>query len=131
MTILPLDGAAPPQESARTAQGSAGPQVRRPDPPSAYALIYQRDIRSPLVETNAPTPAPTPPPKLNVTLMGTAVDPGYTCGMFRMPNGETRTVQVGGKIDEAEVVEIKEGMAVVKFAGQTLTLTVDKKEGQP
>lgn len=97
----------------------------------AYACIYQRDLRRPVIDPKA-TPAPTPPPpKLTAVLIGTATDPDYTCAFFRLTSGEVTTVGVGQQIEQGKVTHIGEGKVTVVLAGQTLHLTSEGGSGRP
>ena len=119
---------------AKPAAGTASPATGEPveaAPPAGadYAVIYRRDLLKPLYD---PKPEPKvetkpPPPKLRVTLEGTAVEPGFTYGVFRTADGKTRLVSVGETIAEAEVLEIRNGEAVVRHHGREITLEVPEK----
>lgn len=110
----------------------ADDEQRKVEPLSAYAGIYQRDLRKPLYDVTPVQivkPEPTKP-KLTVTLVGTAVEPGFTYGLFRTKSGETKFVRVGETIKDTgvEVLEITQDAARVRFAGEILTLKV-RREG--
>jgi len=121
---VPLDaGGATNRPNTKASAASAPAQNR--EPLTAYAAIYQRDLRAPLVEVKAPPPTKPPAPKLTITLVGTAIDPDYTCAFFRLANGQTQTVFVGQMIEQAQVVKISEGSVVVHYADQDMTLSVD------
>lgn len=101
----------------------------RVGPLELYAVIYERDIRKPLFD---PKPIRTvkvepPKPKLTIRLIGTAVEPGFTYGLFRTKSGESKLVSIGQTIGGAEVTAVGEGTATVKFHGELITLKVESK----
>lgn len=106
-------------------------ESRQVGPLKAYAVIYRRDLRKPLFDPKPVIPLTIEPPrpKLAVRLVGTAVEPGFTYGLFRTKSGRTELVSVGQKIEGAEVVSVGDGTATVKFAGELITLKVEPKEG--
>ncbi len=110
-----------------SAAGSAAIAAR---PPLAhFAIIYERSLRKPLFDAPPPTPlaAPPPPaPKLTVTLTGTVIEPGNTYALFKDQGESVKLVGVGETIAGAEVLQITEGSATVRFNGQEMTLTVAK-----
>ena len=120
------------QEAASTQAKDEPPRHRTENarPAAAYAVIYQRDLRKPLFDAVAAVAAAPPKPQLNVTLMGTAVDPESPYGIFSDKSGRTRLVSVGQTIDGALVLEITDSAATVKFNGETITLRM-KKENKP
>lgn len=108
--------------------------VEAPRPLADYRGIYQRDLRKPLddpkpVEVKAPPPKPKPERKLDVTLVGTAVDPGSTYAFFQQKGGKVTMAGVGEKIDDVEVTGITDGEAVVRFDGRVITLKVPERKG--
>jgi type II secretory pathway component PulC len=120
----PLDAGGATNRPSIKAVTTSAPSQNREDLAS-YAAIYQRDLRTPLVEVKAAPPPKPPPPKLTITLVGTAIDPDYTCAFFKLANGQTQSVFVGQAIEQAEVVKIMEGSVVVHYADQDMTLSVD------
>ena len=132
LTVAPGDLA----EGDAVAKANPGdPQrIDAPRPLDDYRAIYQRDLRKPLydpkpVEVKRPKPPPPKPErKLAVTLVGTAVDPGSTYGFFRDKGGKVSLVGVGEKIADAEVSEISDGTAVVRFDGRVITLKVPERK---
>jgi len=114
--------------------GSGGGAARRAraETLADYAAIYRRDLRKPLVD---PKPvAPTvrlrrPKPKMTVTLVGTAVEPGFTYAMFRTRGHGTKLVRVGETIEGVEVLSVATDSARVRFAGEVRELKKVGKEG--
>jgi hypothetical protein len=98
--------------------------------PEEYAVIYQRDLRRPLFDAPpvVATTAPAPPPPMPVRLTGTVVEPGFSFAMFRSGTGESRMASAGEVIDGVEVVSIGDANVTVRFAGQVITLKVEKEE---
>lgn len=98
-------------------------------PPELYAVIYERNIRKLLFDPKPikPVKVEPPKPKLTIRLIGTAVEPGFTYGLFQTKSGESKLVSVGQKIDGAEVTAVGEGTATVKFHGELITLKVEPK----
>ena len=130
--LLPL--AAAPQDAGPNdpAKGEAKVQAPRTGPLEAYAGIYRRDLRKPLYDVKA-VPAITPPkpkPKMTVALVGTALEPGFTYGMFRTKSGQTKLVRVGETVEGVEVLQIAQESATVRFAGEVLELKVPKRGGR-
>lgn len=130
--LLPLDlgqEIAPRAEQPRNTPAITAQARQAAD----YSVIYQRDLRKPLFDPKPITVIKpiAPPPKLTITLIGTAVAPEMTYGLFRNKDGQTKLVEIGQTIDGAEVIAVIEQGATVRFAGQTLTLTIEKKEGSP
>lgn len=126
--FMPLDSGDAPSRPPKASKAVSSGQGSKLPPVDYFAVIYQRDLRKPLIEAVIAPPPPPPPPKLTISLVGTAVDPGYTCALFRMANGEVHTASVGEKVEEALVTEIVEGAATVQMGGQTFKLTVDKTD---
>jgi hypothetical protein len=117
-------------DAGKPRAGQAGPG-KATGPAGNCAVIYETNLRKPLFD---PAPvvaqpvAPPPPPKLEVILTGTAVDPGSTYGLFKLKTGEVKLVSVGELVEGAEVLAIDERSATVKHFGQTITLKVQGKE---
>ena len=103
--------------------------ARRPESPGAYAVIYQRDLRKPLVDAEAPKVEPPKPPPLTVTLKGTVVEEGFSYAIFRNKAGEEKLLKVGDSLEGAEVTAIAEGQATVRFFDQAIVLKAQTKEG--
>jgi hypothetical protein len=130
--ILPANVDISPQTGGLST-APAGP-MRAESPLSAndYSIIYQIDLRQPLVD---PPPAAAPAPTqaqvtVPVRLVGTVVEPGFSYAMLRNSAGEVKTVGVGESVDGVEVVSIVPGSAVVRYSGQTATLKVEVEENK-
>jgi hypothetical protein len=108
-------------ESVPAAPAPAPVKVKRPL--ESYAVIYRMDFQRPLVDSAAGPAAVKP----TVTLVGTVIQPGFTYAMLKNKAGETKWVSVGQTLDGAEVVEIAEDSATVKFAGTVIVLKIQKE----
>lgn len=90
----------------------------------AYAAIYARDLRRPLVDPEPPVKPPPPKPKLGLTLEGTVIEPGNNYAFVRTRADGTRIVSEGQTVQDAEVVSIESGRIVVRFHDELITLTI-------
>jgi hypothetical protein len=131
VSLMPRDDSAALEAAAKAGRTHGGIQVTTTAaaPLAGYAAIWQRNLRQPMVD--APPPAAAPKPTLNVTLMGTAVEPGRAEGMFREGNGSPRWVKVGEVIGGARVTAIDDTSATLEFGGSPVTLTVTKGPARP
>jgi hypothetical protein len=118
--------AAPTPEAAE----GAGSTLQQVPPLPRYAAIWQRDLRRPLYDEAPPAVAPRPRPALRARLIGTAVEPGFACAFFATGKGKTVTRGVGETVEGAEIKSISDGSVTLLFAGEQLTLNVEKKEGR-
>jgi hypothetical protein len=126
--LLPLEASGSNNHGqAATMPAAKAPRSLRPI--QDFAVIYQKDVRKPLFDAKPVAAEAPPPPKLSARLTGTVVEPGYTYAIFRTSAGETKLVRIGQSIEGAEVTAINEASATVKYAGQELTLPVERKEG--
>ena len=96
-----------------------------------YAVIYQRSLRKPLFDAPLPTTVivEQPKPQLTIKLIGTAVEPGFTWALFKTKSGEEKLVAPGQSLEGAELIEVSQGSATVRFAGELVTLKVQKEAG--
>lgn len=106
-------------------------QDRKAEPLSAYAVIWQRELRKPLFPPKDPAAVVSSAsrPALALQLIGTAVESGHTFGLFIDRSGQVRTGSVGDTIEGAEIKSITDGAAIVKYFGSDVTLRV-AKEGE-
>jgi hypothetical protein len=110
----------PPNVSIATTQ-------RTPARPAAtvesadLAVIWQRDLRQPLVDL---PPAAPSEPKLAIRLVGTAVEPDRRYALFQLSNSTTVVKALGTRIEDFEVVAIERGRARLRGAGREYELTV-------
>ena len=121
-----------PQEAAGPATDET-PTVQAPRRHlSDYALVYERNLLAPLYDAApaAVVAREAPPPRLEVRLEGTAVEPGFTYALVRTKDGKTRFVSVGQTVAGAEVVAIGNGQATFSLGGRRVVLKVEKKEGR-
>jgi len=121
--LLPLSGQenAPVVKSAPATNPSGSSKL---GPRNEYAVIYRKSLRGALYA------AAVSSPKLSVKLVGTMMDPDFTCGVFVNRSGEQTMVSVGQTIDGAQVVAIHDGSVTLQYGDQTIVLTVQKKEDQ-
>lgn len=99
-------------------------------PSSAYEVIYRRDLRKPLFDVAA-VEAPkveAPKPKLTIQLTGTVDEPDNRFATFRTATGQDKLLSVGDKLEDAELTDVTEDSATVRFHGDLITLKVEKKE---
>lgn len=94
-----------------------------------YAVLWQRDLQRPLYDP-APTAAAGPAkPKLQIRLVGTAVEPEYCRGFFDVPGKGTVVAAVGDKVGEGAIVKsIEDQSAVVEYLGEDVSLKVQKEK---
>jgi hypothetical protein len=128
----------PPRLEGRAAGegGATEPQAARPPaaapPLEQYLSVCGRDLRKPLFdEPGPPLPPAEPKPKPRLRLTGTAVEPGFTYAVFSTGSGQTKLVRIGQSVDGAEVVAIEVDSATVRFDGQLIRLTAEKKGTGP
>ena len=112
-------------QRGRTAQASDGePRV---GPLESYAAVWQRSLRNPLFDAPPPKEVVKPPPAPpNVRLIFTAVEGSGGTATFQTPAGDLRTVSVGESIDGAVLLEVTQSSAILRVAGEKVTLTRDK-----
>ena len=130
--LLPLAVGDDAAAASRAGSGPSAAGMSRAEtgPLTDYAVIYARRLRKPLYDTKlVAAPIKKPKPKLTVTLVGTAVEPGLTYGLFRTGRGRVKIVSVGQSIAGAKVTAISDGSATVEFNGEQVTLSVEKKGG--
>ncbi len=99
------------------------------EPASAYAVIYQHDVRRPLYDPPPVKVAKPKPrqPKLTIQLTGTVIEPGSAVGLFRTSDSRHKFAGVGDSVEGAEVLSVVAGSATVRFEGRTFTLDVPRK----
>ena len=89
------------------------------------AVIWQRDLRQPLVDPSPPEPPkPPPPPRLAVRLLGTAVEADRRYGLLRLSNNTTVVRPVGAEVEGFEVVSIRRGWARLRNGAREYDLIV-------
>jgi len=123
-TFAPLDQAPPVVAKGPSTRPASDPQDRLL-PLAAYSVIYQKDLRRPLVEPVARGPVVPRNEGLRVVLVGTAVamrPGGPSSAVFQLSTGQTRTVDVGEEIDGAKLVAVTETTATLDVGGERVTL---------
>lgn len=121
------DGDARPTEHLTAAQPTAT-GVQLPDA-AALRRVWGRPLRGPLYD---PPPAVAAakkfvPPPMPVQLTGMIVEPDQSLAIFRDRSGKVEFCNVGQKIGEVEVLEITEDHVVVRYYGESVTMTLDKE----
>jgi len=122
-SIAPLDQAPPTVAKGPATRPSSDPQDRLL-PLAAYSVIFQKDLRRPLVEV-AHGPVVPRNEGLRVVLVGTAValrPGGPSSAVFQLSTGQTRTVDVGEEIDGAKLVAVTDTTATLEVGGERVTL---------
>lgn len=123
--VVPLD--LPDVGSAAAgAVSTSAPFCGPAEPLEAYAALWQRDLQQPLYD--APAPEAPAPPRPAVTLLGTAIDPGFTYGIFQTAGGESKLASVGQCVDGAVVVAISADSATLRLGEREYQLNVVRKE---
>ncbi len=130
--LLPLD-VEMPTTVPTTESSNENPIVAavQGGPLQDYAVIYQSKLLQTLVdpEPAAPPPPPPPPPPPAVVLEGTAIEPGFTMALLRPARGQAQWVSVGQKLEDVEVLEIRQDEVVLKHRGRSVTLKSASSEG--
>jgi hypothetical protein len=126
--FLPLDRG-DERDAARKKTQPDMATTRKMEPLGAYAVIYQRDLRKPLFDSEAAKVDTPSPPPLTVTLKGTVVEDGFSYAILRGKGGDEKLLRVGDSLEGAEVIAIAEGEATVRFHDQNITLKAQLKEG--
>jgi hypothetical protein len=104
----------------------AAPQSRpasRPSEPD-LAVIWERDLRQPLVDPVPVPPAPIPEPKIAVQLVGTAVEPQRCYGVFALSSGTIVVRPVGATLEGCDVIAIERGRARLRNGGREYELKI-------
>lgn len=106
---------------------TASPAAR---PLAAYTVIHHRPLRKPLFDPKpkAEVKAKPKPPELQATLVGTAVEPGFTYGLFQTRDGQTHLIRIGQTVGGATLTAVTKTSATVTLKGHTLTLTIQSRD---
>lgn len=100
-------------------------------PLSHYAPLWQRPLHGPLFDPPpvAPKPVVVVKPTLAARLVGTVMDePDNSYGIFSVPGVGMKMVRPGEKVAEALVKRITEQSVEVEFAGEVITLKLEKAQ---
>lgn len=89
-----------------------------------YAVIWQRDLRQPVVDMPAPPPAVAIEPPLAIHLLGTAVADDQQLGIFALANNSIVVKKVGESLDGYELLSIARGEARLKRGDRKFDLRV-------
>ncbi len=111
------------------------PPVLRRTPASAAAtsapagrgnltVIWQRDLRQPLVDPVIKPVEAAPEPSPAIRLVGTAVENGRQYGVFQMPSNSLVVRAAGQRVEGYDIVAIRRGWAQLRSAGRSYELTV-------
>lgn len=108
------------------------PQLRvietaAPQPPARLtldqlAVVWQRDLRQPVVDP--PPASPPAAPQLALRLEATAVEAQQRYGVFRLADSRMVLRPIGAVVDGFELVAVEPGRAVLRNAQQEFVLTV-------
>ncbi len=105
---------------------------------SAYAsawdkIIYEKNLFSTLRTYKEPPPVraavppPPPPKKPDLALKGIILDTfGDYVAFVEINQARSRQLRKGDKIEDIEVSDISEKEVVLKWLGETITLTIEK-----
>jgi hypothetical protein len=128
--LSPVIQMTPSRQSLATAPATR-PAVRRVHSLQELQTLWNLDLQRPLYDP--PPVLVTPPvvkrPPLTVRLLGTIVEPGNSVGVFRLADGREELRSIGQDAGGAEVLEIHEDRAVVRYHGEAMVLQV-QQEGQ-
>lgn len=126
---------APPASPATTGidANAPGPGVRQASPPlSAFATVWDADLRRPLFDpppvTVAKPPSPPPPPPLTIRLVGTVVEPDRALGLFVTAGGKVEMKGAGQVVDGAKIISVNERGAIVLHHGRQVALTLEAEK---
>ena len=128
----------PPPSSATppvTAAPGPPPEAMEPNLPALaeLELLCQRDLQRPLFDAPPPPPPvaapPPPPPSLPFKLAGTVVELGHCRAMLQQPDGSIQFKAVGDIVAGAQIMQIARDSVTVKYAGRSMVLKLEKKEG--
>lgn len=131
LTATPLAGLDAQGLSASSRIHQAQSQPAELLPLSHYAPLWQRPLHGPLFDPPpvAPKPVAVVKPTLAVRLVGTVMDePNNSYGIFSVPGVGMKMARPGEKVAEALVTRIAEQSAEVEFAGEVITLKLEKAE---
>lgn len=122
--LLPLPPWLPP--GRETAPASTVDIAPRPAASLAeLAVIWQRDLRQPVIDAPPQKPKPqAPEPKLAIELLGTAVEADAQYGIFRLADNSTVVKPVGQRVGEFEIVAIGRGSARLRNGRREYELRV-------
>jgi hypothetical protein len=90
------------------------------------AVIWQRDLRQPVVDRPQESPERPPEPKLAIQLVGTAVEAERCYGFFRLADTTTTVKAVGEVVDGFEIVAIERGRARLRNGDRGYELKVPR-----
>lgn len=132
LVAWPIEGAndgGAADHAAGTVSATDSPRDR--PPLSAYAVVWQKDLQRPLYDPAPPVAQEKPPPKPEVTLVGTVIEQGFTYALLKTKAGQVKMASPGDTVDGAEVLGIAPDSATVRFAGHEHVLKVRKEGSGP
>lgn len=88
------------------------------------AVIWQRDLRQPVVDAVAKVEPPAPEPAPSVQLLGTAIESDRRYGLFRLANQTTVLRSVGTEVEGFAVIAIERGVARLRAGSHEYELKV-------
>lgn len=121
--LRPLPDWQPPA-SWVTTQPTETDTPPRARPLSDYAVIWQRDLRQPMVDSIPEVAKAKPEPPLAIKLLGTAVASNEQMGIFSLANNATVVKRIGEVFDGYELLEVKRGQARLRRGAKEFELKV-------
>ncbi len=91
---------------------------------SDLAVIWQRDLRQPVVDPPAEKPRQEKKQRLAIQLLGTAVETDRQYGVFRLSDNRTVVRAVGDEVDGFEIIQISRGRARLRNCQRECELRV-------
>jgi len=119
----PTDPWTPPAFDRRLAR-QAEPEAGSMPALSDLAVIWQRDLRQPVIDLPEQPEQPKSEPKLAVQLVGTAVERDRQYGVFQLKDNRTVVKAVGDEVDGCRIVAIDRGRARLRSGEREYELKV-------
>lgn len=128
--LLPLEQPET-SEARRTNQLAAMTEPDSAAPLSAFAAVWDRDLRPPLYDAPVDSPPPPAAPGVVVPAMpavhlaGTVFEPGHSLALFRVDAGKTEFKSVGDEIAGMKLLEVRDDGVVVKWNGENRRIPIE------
>jgi hypothetical protein len=134
--LLPVEVEAQETQTPGVSETQPAASRRSSSQPSPMAQVYEqleqlasRPLRRELEEPRKSTPqrpAGLPRPKLSISLVGTAREPGHSMAVFGKPDGSIQWVRPGETIEtpsgNVTLEQVTAAGVTVRFAGETVQL---------
>jgi hypothetical protein len=105
---------------------------------SLRAPLYDPPPTPPTAPTNArpvPRPKPTPPPRLNLTLVGTIIDPDQSLAIIADADGNFDVKGVGDSLElkpaGVRIGQIESEAITLQYQGKESTIRLEKEASRP